>query len=34
MGSGPSVELAARYAELGGLILLAPLASVLLWYEK
>ena len=31
LGSGPTVDLASRYNNLAGVVLLAPLASVLLW---
>lgn len=34
LGTGPTVEIAARYQNLGGVILQSPLASVLVWLDK
>ena len=34
LGTGPTVELAARYQNLGGVILQSPLASVLIWLDS
>lgn len=34
LGSGPSVEIAKKYKNIGGLFLEAPLASVYVYLEK
>ena len=31
LGSGPTVDLASRYSSIAGVVLLAPLASCLIW---
>ena len=34
LGSGPTVDLASRFQNIAGVVLLAPLASCLLWLDK
>ena len=34
LGTGPTVEIAARYQNIGGVILQSPLASLLVWMDK
>lgn len=34
LGTGPTVELASRYQNIGGVVLQAPLASLLVWMDK
>lgn len=34
LGTGPTIEIASRYQTLGGIIVQAPLASVMLWLDN
>lgn len=34
LGTGPTVELASRYQNLGGVLLQSPLASLMIWMDK